>query len=66
MRPAPSADVTNSEGASAGWDRTEATLVTSDSFAGGYATSRFWVSVAVLAGEGTAMERDYDWASAVR
>ena len=57
--------VTNSEGASAGWDRTEATLVTSDSFAGGYATSRFWVSVAVLAGEGTAMERDYDWASAV-
>ncbi len=57
--------VTNSEGGSAGWDRTEATLVTSGGFSGGYATSRFWVSVAVLAGEGTAMERDYDWASAV-
>lgn len=57
--------VTNSEGGRAGWSRTETTLVTSDGFAGGYAASRFWVSASVVAGDGTAMERDYDWASAV-
>ena len=43
----------------------EATLATSTGFVGGYATSRFSVSAAVLAGEGTAMERDYEWSSAV-
>lgn len=57
--------VTNSEGGRAGWSRTETTLVTSGGFAGGYAASRFWVSASVVAGDGTAMERDYDWASAV-
>ena len=59
------ADVTNSEGGGAGWRRREAMLATSDGFAGGYATSSFSVSAAVLAGEGTAMERDYEWSSAV-
>ena len=59
------AGVTNSEGAGASWGRSEATLVTSDGFAGGYATSRFSVSAAVLAGEGTAMERDYDWSTSL-
>ena len=59
------AGVTNSEGAGAGWGRSEAMLVTSGGFAGGYATSRFSVSAAALAGEGTGMERDYDWSSAV-
>ena len=57
--------VTNSEGAGAGWGRSEAMLVTSDGFAGGYASSRYSVSAAALAGEGTAMERDYWWSSAV-
>ena len=57
--------VTNSEGGRAGWSRTETTLVTSDGFTGGYAASRFWVSASVVAGAGTAMERDYEWASAV-
>ena len=35
------AGVTNSEGAGAGWGRSEAMLVTSDGFAGGYASSRY-------------------------
>ena len=59
------AGVTNSEGAGASWGRSEATLVTSGGFAGGYAASRFSVSAAVLAGEGTAMERDYDWSTSL-
>ncbi|MDD9990498.1 MAG: metallopeptidase TldD-related protein [Rhodospirillales bacterium] len=59
------AGVTNSEGAGAGWGRSEAMLVTSDGFAGGYASSRYSVSAAALAGEGTGMERDYWWSSAV-
>ncbi len=59
------AGVTNSEGGGGGWRRSEATLVTSDGFTGGYATSGFSVSAAVLAGEGTAMERDYEWSTAV-
>ena len=59
------AGVSNSEGAGAGWGRSEAMLVTSDGFAGGYASSRYSVSAAALAGEGTAMERDYWWSSAV-
>ena len=59
------AGVTNSEGAGAGWGRREATLATSGGFAGGYATSSYSVSAAALAGEGTAMERDYEWSSAV-
>ncbi len=56
--------VTNSEGADAGWSQTRVRLATSDGFAGGYATSRFSVSAAVLAGTGTGMERDYDWSTA--
>ena len=58
------AGVTNSEGAGSGWGRSEAVLVTSGGFAGGYTTSRYSVSAAALVGEGTAMERDYDWSSA--
>ena len=59
------AGVTNSEGARAGWGRSEVMLVTSGGFAGGYTSSRYSVTAAALAGEGTAMERDYDWSSAV-
>jgi PmbA protein len=57
--------VTNSEGAEASWGRSSITLVASNGFHGGYATSRHGVSVAVLAGEGTGMERDYDYATTV-
>ena len=59
------AGVTNSDGAGAGWRRAEATLATSGGFSGGYATSSHSVSAAALAGEGTAMERDYEWSAAV-
>ncbi len=57
--------VTNSEGAEASWGRSRVALVASNGFAGGYAGTGHSVSVAVLAGEGTAMERDYDYTSAV-
>lgn len=57
--------VTNSEGAEAGWGRSGVTLATSSGFAHSYATSHVSISASVLAGEGTAMERDYDYTSAV-
>ena len=57
--------VTNSEGADAGWGRSQAALVASNGFVGAYAGSSHGVSASVIAGSGTAMERDYDFASAV-
>ena len=59
------AGVTNSEGAEAGWQRLSIALAASNGFARAYTTSRYSLSVAVLAGEGTGMERDYDYASTV-
>ncbi len=58
------AGITNSEGAEAGWGRGVVALVASNGFAGSYASSQHSVSVSVIAGAGTAMERDYDYASA--
>ena len=58
------AGVSNSEGAEAGWRRTKVTLATSAGFAAGYAVSQHSVSASVIAGEGGAMERDYDYAVA--
>ena len=57
--------VTNSEGAeaSAGTDRTA--IAATNGLRRSYARSWHSVSVSVLAGEGTAMERDYEYASAV-
>lgn len=57
--------VTNSEGADAGWSRYDIALVGSNGFAGAYARSSHSISATALAGTGTAMERDYDWSSAV-
>jgi PmbA protein len=57
--------ITNSEGAEAGWGRSRAALAASNGFAGSYAGSSHSVSVAVLSGSGSEMERDYDFASAV-
>ena len=57
--------ITNSEGADAGWGRSRIALVASNGFAGSYAGSSHGVSASVIAGSGTAMERDYDFASAV-
>jgi PmbA protein len=56
--------ITNSEGADASYGATHFTLATSNGFAGNYHSSYASVSVSVLAGEGTSMERDYDFASA--
>ncbi|MFN3230552.1 MAG: TldD/PmbA family protein [Alphaproteobacteria bacterium] len=55
--------ITNSEGASAGWGRNAIALATSHGFAGAYETTSFSISASVLAGEGTEMERDYDYVS---
>jgi PmbA protein len=57
--------VTNSEGADAGWSASRVALAASNGFSGGYSISRFSLSTAVLAGTGTAMERDYDFGSKV-
>ena len=57
--------VTNSDGASAGYGSGGLVLVTSDGFCGSYQSSRFSFSCSALAGEGTAMERDYDYTTAL-
>jgi PmbA protein len=57
--------INNSEGASAGYGRTEAFLVTSAGFAGRSARTSHSVSATALAGSGTGMQRDYDYHSTV-
>jgi PmbA protein len=57
--------VTNSEGADAGWGRTEVALAASNGFAGTYLRTSHSISATALAGTGTGMERDYDWSSTV-
>jgi PmbA protein len=59
------AGITNSEGAEAGFSRTEAFLVTSAGFAGRHARTSHSVSATALAGSGTAMQRDYDYHSTI-
>ena len=57
--------VNNSEGAEAGYGRGEVTLITSAGFAGRYARTSHSVSAVALAGQGTGMQRDYDFATTV-
>jgi PmbA protein len=57
--------ITNSEGADAGYSRGEIYLVTSAGFAGHRAGTSHSVSATALAGEGTGMQRDYDYHSTV-
>ncbi len=57
------AGVTNSEGGGASFSRSAVALATSTGFYGRYAATSHGIGVAVLAGEGTGMERDYDHAS---
>jgi PmbA protein len=57
--------VNNSEGAEAGFSRTEAFLATSAGFAGRTERTSHSVSATALAGTGTAMQRDYDYHSTV-
>lgn len=56
--------ITNSEGGGASFGRSEITLATSEGFFGNSAGTSHRLGVAVLAGQGTAMERDYETASA--
>lgn len=55
--------VTNSGGASASMGMGGLVLATSHGFLGHYAATRFSRSVSAIAGEGTGMERDYDFSS---
>ncbi len=55
--------VNNSEGGEAGYGRSEFLLATSAGFAGGYARTSHSISATALAGEGTGMQRDYDFHS---
>jgi len=57
--------VTNSEGAEASWQRVHVALAATNGFAGRYTLGASAISVSVIAGEGTAMETDYDFSSAV-
>ena len=57
--------VTNSEGADVGWSHASVALAATNGFAQTYAVSGNSFSASVIAGEGTDMERDYDYASAV-
>lgn len=57
--------INNSEGASAGYGRTEALLVTSAGFAGRVVRTGHSISATALAGSGTGMQRDYDYHSTV-
>ncbi|MGL4542002.1 MAG: TldD/PmbA family protein, partial [Polymorphobacter sp.] len=57
------AGVTNSEGGSASSGRAVMALATSAGFARGYHGTSYGVSASVIAGEGTAMQRDYAYHS---
>ncbi len=57
--------VTNSEGGSASWGRSVMSLAGSNGFAQTRSGSYHSISASVLAGEGTNMERDYDYHSTV-
>ena len=57
--------VTNSEGAEASWSQSGVWLAASNGFVGSYMTTRHGLGVAVLAGEGLGMERDYEFSSQV-
>lgn len=57
------AGVTNSAGSSASFGQGGLVLATSHGFLGEYVGSRFSRSASVIAGEGTGMERDYDYSS---
>ncbi len=57
--------VTNSEGAEASWSYRRLALAGTNGFAGRYEVSNHSVGASVIAGEGTAMESEYDYATTV-
>ncbi len=59
------AGITNSGGSSASFGYGGIVLVTSQGFCGHYLVSRFGRGVSVIAGEGTKMERDYEFSSRI-
>jgi PmbA protein len=59
------AGVTNTEGAETGWSQADIAIAATNGFARSYSTSSHSLAASVVAGEGTAMERDYDYTSAV-
>jgi PmbA protein len=56
--------VTNSEGAGSSAGRSTLALATSHGFAGAYRTTGYGCSASVIAGAGSAMQRDYAYSSA--
>jgi PmbA protein len=58
------AGITNSEGGGAAQGRAVTALATSSGFAAARASSSYSLSASVIAGEGSAMQRDYAWHSA--
>jgi PmbA protein len=59
------AGVTNSEGAEASWSRSNVALAATNGFSAAYGRSSHSISASVIAGEGTGMERDYDYSSVI-
>lgn len=57
--------IMKSEGANAAWGETKALLMTSTGFCGEYKETHRSFSVAVIAGQGQSMQRDYAYSSAV-
>ena len=57
--------VTNSEGAEAGWGRATISIAATNGLSQTYSGSHYSLSTSVLAGQGTAMERDYEYTGAV-
>ncbi|MEE8351831.1 MAG: metallopeptidase TldD-related protein [Rhodospirillales bacterium] len=57
--------ITNSEGANASWGFSRMAVAASNGFARARSGSRHSISASVLAGTGTDMEREYDFASTV-
>ena len=55
------AGITNSAGASAGYSRSVAALVTSHGFAAGYDSTSHSAGASMIAGEGDAMQRDFEY-----
>ncbi|MFZ1742549.1 MAG: metallopeptidase TldD-related protein [Pontixanthobacter sp.] len=56
--------ISKSGGASAGFSRSVAALVTSHGFSGGYESTSHALSTSLIAGEGDAMQRDYEYRAA--
>ncbi len=57
------AGITNSEGAGCSFGRYHAFLANSNGFSGGYSKTLAGLSCSVLAGDGTNMQRDYDYST---